>query len=557
LRILASISVIAGAMFAPIKASAQNTRLDRSVVDRIETMFLPYAREDAPGCAVGVVRDGKLDYSRGFGIADLESKVSLSSSTPFYVASTSKQFTAYSILLLAQDGKLSLDDDVRKYIPEVPDFGVPITIRHLLHHTSGLRDYFGLFALRGWRTDGAISEAEFLAMIHAQQALNFKPGARFLYNNTGYVLLSIVVRRASGQSLRDFAAARIFAPLRMASSQFRDDHRYHIRNRAVGYEPAPNGYRKSEPGFDLVGDGGLFSTVEDLARWDANLDRPTRGEQDVVDGMIVRGVLTSGDTIFYAAGLNHGMYRGVASVGHSGAYAGFRAEMLRLPAQHTSVIVLCNRSDANPTRLAQQMADIVLGDELRLAEGRLAVSTDSSPRSDIASLQRLAGDYWDDESETLTRIRFTGGRLVAVANGAMSSLAERGSLTFVIAASGSTFDFDTSAALRQVTIRRAGLPSTRSIAVDSLSPSAKRLAAMAGDYSSAELGITVRVRIEGGRATLGLLSSAATPLTPLFGNTFAAAGALIVRFASDGSGLTLSNGRTQRVRFERVFDTRY
>src|ERR1051325_8549675 len=267
-RAPAGVSTPPAVVAAPITVAAQDSAMQARWVD---TIFAPFARRNEPGCVVGVVRGGQLAIAKGYGAADLYRKIANTPRTPFYVASLSKQFTAMSVVLLAQDGKLSLTDDVRKWIPEVPRLG-PITIEQLLNHTSGLRDYYSLLGITGWRPNELFTEATLLDLISRQRALNFTPGSEFLYNNTGYALLGIVVRRASGESLRQFAATRIFKPLGMTHTQFRDDHSQVIDGEAIGYLKTPTGYSVSIPQLDVVGDGGVFTTVEDLAKWDGNLD---------------------------------------------------------------------------------------------------------------------------------------------------------------------------------------------------------------------------------------------------------------------------------------------
>ena len=251
-----------------------------SVSRWVDSIFAPFASPQSPGCAVGVRQRGSVVLAKGYGMADLEHDTWITPETPFYIASMSKQFTAMSIVLLASDGRLSLDDSIRKWVPEVPSFGTTITLRHLLHHTSGLRDYFTLLAVSGWPSDGQLTTDQFLSLLGRQERLNFAPGDEFLYSNTGYALLSIVVQRASGLSLRDFAARRIFRPLGMTHTEFRDDHTLLIPQRALGYQPEGSTYRISQPQFDVVGDGGVYSTVDDLAKWDANFETGRVGGKD-------------------------------------------------------------------------------------------------------------------------------------------------------------------------------------------------------------------------------------------------------------------------------------
>jgi CubicO group peptidase (beta-lactamase class C family) len=325
----------------------------------VDSVFAPYDRRNGPGCSVGIVQRDSLVYSRGFGEAVLLTHVKNTPTTSFYLASLSKQFTAMAILLLQEDHKLSLDDDIRRWVPEVPRLG-HITLRELLQHTSGLRDYYSLLGINGWRQNELLTEREFLDLVSRQRALNFSPGTEFLYSNTGYALLSVVVRRASGKSLRDFAAERIFKPLGMKNTEFRDDHTQPVEREAIGYLPENGGYSVSIPQLDVVGDGGVFSTVEDLARWDANFDTGVVGGHDGVRQMQQTATLPDGRSTGYALGLSVGNFAGSRVVSHSGSYGGYRSSYLRFPEDHLSVITLCNVS-ALSLQLAERVASLYLG----------------------------------------------------------------------------------------------------------------------------------------------------------------------------------------------------
>src|SRR5215831_5489068 len=381
----------------------------------VDSIFAPYSSTSSPGCAVGVVRDGQLAFAKGYGMSDLEHDTPITPSTRFYIASLSKQFTAMSIVLLAQEGRLSLDDWVRSWVPQVPSFGAPITLRQLLHHTSGLRDYFTLLALSGWPSDGLLTESQFIDLVSRQKSLNFTPGDEFLYSNTGYALLAMVVERASGQSLRDYAAEHIFKPLGMAHTEFRDDHTQLIPHRAVGYQPTASGFRMSQPELDVVGDGGVYSTVEDLARWDANFESGRVGGRDGVAELEEPGRLNNGQTIPYALALTVGDMAGMNTLSHRGAYGGYRSAMLMVPTRRLGVITLCNTSGA-PTTLVDQVATIHLGlitkqravaaaaatRPVDFSAGPFSVGTAAAGDSTIArkrndQLAQLAGDYYSPE----------------------------------------------------------------------------------------------------------------------------------------------------------------
>ena len=366
------------ALLLPAAASAQINELPDSVARRVDSVFARYDRTSSPGCALGIYRDGRIVYTRGYGMANLEHAIAITPRTVFDIGSTSKQFTATAIALLAQDGKLSLDDDVRKHIPELPQYQKPITIRHLLNHTSGLRDYLTLMGLRGVNFDGVTTAKDALDLIVRQKALNFEPGTEYLYSNSGYFLLSIIVKRASGQDLAAFARERIFAPLGMSSSHYHDDHTHIVPGRATGYGPSPGGgFEISMSGFEQTGDGAVMTTVEDLLAWDNNFAAPRVGGDRLLSDLHTQGVLTSGRTLDYALGLMIDSHRGLRRVRHGGAWAGYRADLVRFPETRTSIACLCNLGTANPSALADSVAAIVL-------RGRMGAIASSPAKAPVA-----------------------------------------------------------------------------------------------------------------------------------------------------------------------------
>jgi len=393
----------------------------------VDSIFAPFNRPGVPGCAVGVVQNGVVRLARGYGEADLRRHVPNSSVSAFYLASLSKQFTAMSVVLLAQDGKLKLDDDIRRWVPEVPNLG-RITILDLLHHTSGLRDYYTLLGISGWRSNELFTEQKLLDLVSRQKALNFKPGAEFLYNNTGYALLAVVVRRASGRSLRDFAAARIFRPLGMTQTEFRDDHSTSIVGEAIGYTRQVGGYAVSIPQLDVVGDGGVFSTVDDLARWDANLDSGAVGGAAGVAMLQTPGQLGDGRSTGYALGLSITSFNGSRLVSHSGSYGGYQSTYMRFPDDHLSVITLCNVA-TSAALLAEQVANVYMPQPFRLGDGgpgSLASMSgvSSTPRTtapagpETSVIQEpdeqvwLEGRYFSDEMDMAVTIQSRNAALV-------------------------------------------------------------------------------------------------------------------------------------------------
>jgi CubicO group peptidase (beta-lactamase class C family) len=541
------------ALAIPAAAAAQG----ESANPKVDSIFAAFDKRDSPGCAVAVVDAGKTVFAKGYGMASLEHDLPITPSSAFYAASVSKQFTAFAVAMLAQQGKLSLDDDIRKWIPEVPNFGKTITVRNLIHHTSGLRDYFGLLGMTGWPSDGPLTEARFLDLVGRQKALNFDPGARHLYSNTGYVLLSILVKRVSGQSLREFSDQAIFGPLGMSNSHFRDDHATLVKNRALAYSPRAGGWELNMPGFDVVGDGGLFTTVEDMAKWARNFDDHTVGGDAVAAQVLTRGRLTSGDSIPYAFGLSHGVYRGQPTIDHGGAYGGYRTQLLRFPVQRFAVVTLCNSSTANPAQLSQSVASVYLGDRLAPVAPRVAGSGATGTgagRLTREQLGRYAGVYWDAKNETMRRIEvrdsvlaMTGSPILLLPVSETTFRASTANLSekFAVERDGSVVMEETLPAGDKATYRRMPAPKT----------DAGTLSAYVGDYVSDELDTTWR--IEQRDSTL-IVRRGAVPdlrLQPVFLDAFNSPGG-VVRFvrAADGkvTGLVIGAGRVTGFVFRRV-----
>src|SRR4051812_22947899 len=340
---------------------------------QVDKVFADLQKPGSPGCALAVLKNGHTVYGKGYGLASVELNAPITPQTIFDLGSTSKQFTAASILLLEQEGKLSVNDDVRKYIPELPDYskstGRPITILHLLNHTSGLRDYLSLLQLSGANIDSVTTDDDALALIIRQKALNFPPGSDWVYSNTGYFLLSVIVKRVSGMTLREFASRSIFQPLEMTHTNFRDDHTMLIPGRALAYDPGDKGaYKLDVSYFEQLGDGAVHTSVEDLAKWDENFYSARVGGKPLIDRLQEPGKLTSGKVLDYAKGLFIQETRGLHTVRHGGAWGGYRAELLRFPEQHFSVVCLCNVGNARPSKRADRVAEIFLGSLMKHAD---------------------------------------------------------------------------------------------------------------------------------------------------------------------------------------------
>ncbi len=333
------------------------------LTNKVDKIFSKWDSTVSPGVALAIIKDGKIIYKRGYGMANLDHNIPITPKTVFRIGSTSKQFAAFCIALLEEQGKISFDDDIRKYLPEMPEYNYPITIRHIIHHTSGLRDSDQLMALAGRHFGDFITQEDMLKILARQKEINFNPGDEFLYSNAGYVLMVDIVKRVSGKSLRDFAEENIFKPLNMTNTLFKDDHTMIIKNRATGYSPGENGdYRVHISMGDYVGDGGLFTTVEELYHWDQNFynNKLGKGGQELIEQVLTPGVLNNGNKLNYAFGLIVTKYNGLKLIRHAGGFVGFRAEMIRLPEHKFSVICLANMSTISPQKLCNKVVDIYL-----------------------------------------------------------------------------------------------------------------------------------------------------------------------------------------------------
>ena len=571
-KLLLTICALASAACAHAAVAAQtnppaapSSSPAESAEARVDKLFAQFDRKDSPGCALSVARDGKIIYQRGYGMADLEHDVPLTPQSVLYIGSTSKQFAAAAVALLAQQGKLSLDDDVRKYVPELPDYQPPVTIRHLVHHTGGVRDGWSLLSLAGRDADEVLNLDDIVALAARQKSLNFKPGEEHLYSNTGYWLLAVVVARASGKSLREFADAEIFRPLGMARTVFNDDHTRIIRGRAYGYAPArAGGFRLANVNNDLVGAGGLWSTVEDLALWDANFYSAKVGGPALVRQLLTPGTLANGEKLTYAFGLTLSDFRGLKFVGHGGALAGYRAELVRFPEQKFSVACLCNAANADPTTYALQTAEIYLGDLMKPREARPAtVATSQQTAGEVKlseqELSAVAGVYLERATETARRVLVRDGKLYYSRGGTNESElvpvgANRFTMRGVPAAVEITFKPATAGARPSLYFATDGGKPSVFDPVESASYAPAQLNEFAGDYRSDEADARYTLAVKDGKLTMRLRSRE-TPLEAVFADAFAAPG-MIFRFtrAAGGriDGFTVTTPRARRVRFDRV-----
>jgi CubicO group peptidase (beta-lactamase class C family) len=393
-------------------SDAAEAPADRAIAE----IFAGFVKPGEPGCTVGVTENGVLSHALAFGMSDIERARLLDTHSTFDLASVSKQFTAFALLLLQQQGKLSLDDPLVKHLPELAASAKGVTLRHLMHHTGGLRDYISLITMRGRTNADGSTIHESVQALARQSRPNAEAGAEYEYSNTGYLLLGVVVARVSGQSLAEFSEAQIFRPLGMVNTRIVDRYPDWHATRARGYANDGKGFVIDETGWEQVGDGGVHSDLHDLALWDENFYTGKLGGKELIGQMYEVGLLNSGESTEYAAGLSIDESRGLRLITHGGSWVGYRSYLLRAPDEHRSVIVLCNRSDADTGDLATRVAETFL-------KGKLgpAVADPDDESAEVKpvpqgwqprDLAHYAGTYYSGEAVAQCRIYLRDGKLV-------------------------------------------------------------------------------------------------------------------------------------------------
>ncbi len=399
-----------------------------------DRIFKDWTDSDSPGVAVAVVRSGRVVFSRGYGLANLEYHVAVTPATPFDIGSITKQFTAFAVAALAEQGKLFLNDDVRKYIPEMKVRGGPVQIRHLLDHTSGLRDEFNLMTMEGYGIEDAVTFEHSLRLITNQEELNFEPGSRWEYSNSGYTLLAEVVSRVTGKPFSTWMRENIFVPLGMTGTGFPESAGTIIKNRAYSYTEGPDGWHTAVVGRVSLGCSNLFMTVEDLAKWAINFDEPKVGGRSVIDRMSKGGILNDGTETNYGFGQFVGKYRGLRTFYHDGGIGGYRSALFRFPDQGFAVAVLANADHIPAMKLAKETADLFIGDIMPEPKEKAG----PSPGERIAAgppveLKDCVGSYQLDTTGKVLEVALQDARLV------LKNLATRGQLLPLSRSQGNEF----------------------------------------------------------------------------------------------------------------------
>jgi CubicO group peptidase (beta-lactamase class C family) len=531
-------------------AASLAAETDQEAVDQL---FAAYQKPGSPGCSLGVIRDGAFIYSKGYGLASLELGVPLSPSSVFYMASVSKQFTAASIVLAAEQGFLSLDDDIHKYVPELRDYGHAVTLRQMLHHTSGFRDYLGLVQLSGRNILDVHPTSEMMALIVRQRALNFSPGSEFLYSNTNYFLLAEIIRRATHKSLAVFAEENIFRPLGMSHTRFYDDKDVVVAGRVPAYEPGKDGSFKVNwsTNFDGVGDGGLMSSVEDLLLWDRNFYENQLGKGTLLKEMQTRGVLNNGTPIEYSLGLNISSYRGLPVVEHGGALFGYRTEILRFPEHRFSVICLCNLASTNAKALSQRVADVFLKDALQPAQAAEKAADLTPGTSASSDIHALAGKYENPHDYSAFQFSAVDNAL-RVFGMTLKPLARNRFVTPF----GPTVDFEIINGRTTVKVKDGENILFEGARIDELHLGGTALQGYAGEYKSTELDARYKLKVENGNLILHYGWNEPVKLEPLVRDEFTMGQLGTAVFHRDARGhisrLSVYSGRIRDVGFEKI-----
>jgi CubicO group peptidase (beta-lactamase class C family) len=527
------------ALLFAVVLQGQPPESKHAAVDRI---FAAY-NTHTPGCAVGVSYQGSVALRSGYGMADLERGVPITSDTVFESGSVAKQFTATALLLLAQQGKLSLDDPMRKYLPELPDYGKPLTIRQVLSHISGLREWRLVATFSGTPEDTyVLNNRDLLQIASRQRALNFDPGAAYSYTNTGFNIATIVIERAlgDGTTFQEFTRKAIFEPLGMPHTRWRDDFRAVVPNRALAYAPAGDAWIQDTPVENIIGAGGLLSTVGDWLLWNENFTHAKVGGPELVKAQQTPATLNDGKTIAYAAGLEIGTVDGLREVSHSGSTGGYRTWLGRYPDRAVSIAVMCNSAQANPTRLGRETA--------RLWTGGVPAKNPASVAVEESELERFAGMYRKVRDNTVVEIQVKDGKLTL---NHRLQLTPTGSASFRSEERQFVFENGT---FRELT------PNGDTIyeRVEPAHPSASELASLAGEYESPETRSTLTVAANGEELSLAIASGPPVRLRPTFRDAFVMQdrGAASIFFRRDSAGtvtsLSVGDDRVWDLRFQRT-----
>jgi CubicO group peptidase (beta-lactamase class C family) len=543
------------ALLLTVASAAQSDAVNLD--SQLESIFSPWDLQTSPGCSVAAGDNGKVIHSGHYGMANLEYSIPINPSTIFHAASLSKQFTAAAIVLLAQEKKLSLDDDFRVHMREPFNIGAKIAIRHLIHHTSGLRDQWGLLSMTGWRkSQDLITNEDILSVIRRQRTLLFAPGSTHRYSNTGYTILAKIVENVSGMSFRQFTSTRIFKPLGMTNTFFRDDLREIVKGQAYGYrfkKGDKNTYQTFLANLETVGATGLLTTPTDLLKWARNFEDKLVGGNEFVSQMSVRGELNNGDLIAYAFGQRHGMYRGQKIISHSGGEAGYTAHLLRFPELNFNVAVMCNTL-VDVKALSLKLADLLVGVKLGPPAAR---NTETEYKEITGDFQDKVGLFWNEELHSAVDFELRDERIKIKYGHWSYQMIPISNSRFRVLYTGSEIDFGSDG--EQVTIIDGQGNRATYIRTEPYSQSLERLQKYVGTYRSNELDVLYRILVsDGNQLTLKILKhNEPQILNPQIRDVFVGKD-VTIRFSRDKnlsvSGFSISMGYIRNLIFYKIQD---
>ena len=516
--------------------------------EQVSKIFAAFNHTNTPGCAVGVSVAGNEVLHAAYGMADLEHHVALAPDSVFEAGSVSKQFTAAAVLLLAEQGKLSLSDPISKYFPELPDYGTPITIDHLLHHTSGLRDWGAVVEAAGWpRGTREYSNAWVLDIASRQKELNFKPGDEWSYTTTGYNLLAILVQRVSGKSLAQFTQDNIFVPLGMQTTRWRDDFQAIVPNRAIAYEQSDGVQRQLMPFENAYGNGGLLTTVDDLLRWNARFGGSRIGDSTFIESELEPGKLNDGRSLFYSAGLFITTHDGAREINHDGSTAGYSTWLGYYPSQQLSVAVLCNEAGVNATLLGRKVVDVYLPPSV-------ADEAAAAGKTDVTLVPDAEGLYESRHNHVAFAIERKDGKLVMRGR---FPIAATSATSFRLVPEGTTYELETDASGEVTSMRAMSMGYQTDIfdKVERARPTQDEMQAMAGEYVSDEAESTLKVVLTPKGLEIHQRPDTVYPLKPTYAGGFECELGSI-RFVREASGrvngLSLSDARMWDLRLKKM-----
>ena len=534
------------ALLAIILISCTEQQRIPEYAEKVDNVFSDW-KPTEPGAAIGIYRGGKLEYAKGYGMANMDYGIANTTNSVFRIASTSKQFTAACIILLAEQGQLSLDNPLSKFFPEFPDYAKDISLRHLLNHTSGIRDYLQLVYLAGFDDDDFYTDEEVMNLLVKQKNLNFATGDEFLYSNSGYWLLGQVVLKVSGTTLAEFAEQNIFKPLQMKNTHFHDNNSMIVPNRASGYTPTDDGFEIIMTQLEMIGDGGVFTTIEDLGKWVDNFSTHTVGSQEFTQKMQTKAILNNGDTLDYALGLNITKYNDKPVVRHGGAFVGYRAELMRFPEENIAIAVLTNRSDGQAGQHANQIADVLFDKPKTSVDKIEPQKTSEDYVTTPEKLAHYVGSYWNDTLMKGNKVSIKNdtlyldnNRLVAIESGQFS-LVKYPKIKV-------SFRDD------RMTIQFPGRDPQIYTAYELPIYTASDLNTFAGSYYSEELQVSYLLQLQGKELLLYINGKKISPLVSGKENIFVndAMGTFeFIRTKNKSTGFILTSGRVKNLLFKK------